>query len=379
MSIIKSYPTLYKKTSTGAIETWQTHVEEAFPGATIVTQHGQLGGKLIESRDTITEGKNIGKKNETTATEQACREAASRWKKKIERHGYVQSAERAGAGETDQAGGIAPMLAIPHEGNEAKLTYPALLQRKYNGVRCIAVYENGATTLWSRKREQMHCVPHIAEAVTRLFAAGGVSRAVLDGEIYRHGWSLQTIASYARQKTKPKAGHEELQYHVYDYPSHDGTNWDRARALEGLEVANDFAKPLVFVPTVIVPDEARIWEYHDAWVRDGYEGAIGRNHHGLYEAGKRSKNLHKFKRFDETEFEVVDYRLGRGKYANIPVLLCKTAAGVEFECCPPGTLAERAAVNRDEIAGKMLTVKHLGWTDDKKPSCPVGVVIRDYE
>lgn len=364
--------TLYKKTSAGIIEQWSIWTEDN----KIVTEHGQIDGKLIRSEDVVVQGKNLGKKNETSPTQQAELEARAKHAKKIERNGYVADIERARIGETDQEGGIAPMLAVPHEDHAKKLVYPAMLQRKYNGVRCIAVYENGATTLWSRKREQMLCVPHIADAVTKLFEKRN-ERIVLDGEVYKHGWSLQKIASFARQKKTPKPGYEELEYHVYDNPSHDGTNEQRHEGLHNLLRMQ--GPPIVLVTSHDVNSEAEAWALHDRWVQDGYEGAIGRNLAGLYEPGRRSPNLHKFKRFDEREFEIIGHKLGRGKFADIPVLICKTDEGGEFDCNLPGTLEERAAIGPATLVGKKLTVKHFGWTDAKLPSFPVGVAVRDYE
>ncbi len=365
-------PPLYKKTSTGAIEEWQVSVE----GPDVVTTYGHVNGKKQTARETAV-GKNVGKANATTPEMQAQAQAVSDWKQKVARKGYVEDLNRASDGETDAAGGISPMLAKPHEDVATKLKYPAMMQRKYNGVRCIAVYENGACTLWSRKQESMAVpVPHIIAAVEKLFA-GRSGRIVTDGELYLHGWSLQKIASYVRQKTKPKEGYEQIEYHIYDCPSHEGTNEERQAFLDKL--LSTALHPLVAVPAILVNDETAAWCAHDSWVQNGYEGGIGRNRDAKYQPGKRSADLQKFKRFDESEFEVVGSTFGSGKYADIPVLTCKTAEGKEFDCNPPGTLEERRAVDRVAVVGKMLTVKHFGWTDDKKPSFPVGVVIRDYE
>jgi DNA ligase-1 len=361
-------PTLFKRTSHGAIEQWRVWVENA----TIFTEHGQVEGKLQVFQDQIAEGKSIGKANATTAAEQALKETEARWRKKVERNGYVEDMAKAEAGITDQAGGIAPMLAKPHEDVATKLKYPCLVQRKYNGIRCIAVVEDtGEVTLWSRKRERIASVPHIASAIEAKRLNPGT---VLDGELYVHGWSLQKIASFVRQKKKPKPGHEQVGYHIYDCPSDPRPNAQRCLSLIGIN--GDVVKG---VPSYTASDEVAVWRLHDEFVREGYEGAIARNADAKYQPGRRSPDLQKFKRFDENEFEIVDSRLGRGKYAGIPILCCKTAEGEEFECNPPGTLEERAAVDREAVVGKMLTVKHFGWTDEKKPSFPVGVCIRDYE
>ena len=172
----KSFPTLYKRTSSGAVEQWSIRVEphDSFLDGDlaphdIVTEHGVVGGKTVVGRDTIREGKNLGKANATTAEQQAEKEADAKWRKKIERNGYVESLERAQAGETDQEGGIAPMLAQPFE-KVKKLKFPLLFQRKYNGIRCIAVVDGDNVSLWTRKRERITCMPHIEAALAKHFA-----------------------------------------------------------------------------------------------------------------------------------------------------------------------------------------------------------------
>lgn len=53
--------TLYKKTSTGAIQMWQIWTEDNV----IKTAFGQVGGKVQQTEDIIHYGKNIGRSNET--------------------------------------------------------------------------------------------------------------------------------------------------------------------------------------------------------------------------------------------------------------------------------------------------------------------------
>ena len=109
---MNTYATLYKKTSTGAIQEWQVRVDEINGIATIINYYGQVGGKIQESQEQVLEGKNTGKTNATTAREQAELQAQSRWVKQLKK-GYVQNIEDAQAGKIDDVieGGIAPMLA----------------------------------------------------------------------------------------------------------------------------------------------------------------------------------------------------------------------------------------------------------------------------
>ena len=55
-------PTLYKRTTTGATQSWEIEIEED----KFRTISGQLEGKKITNNWTTCEGKNVGKKNETS-------------------------------------------------------------------------------------------------------------------------------------------------------------------------------------------------------------------------------------------------------------------------------------------------------------------------
>ena len=121
---------------------------------TIVTEYGQLDGKLQETRDTLTQGKNIGRSNETTPAEQACAEALARWEGKVKK-GYVENLDDAQAGKVNTeviTGGILPMLAHPYSKQGHKIKFAAYIQPKIDGHRaiCMKLTEDGPWTLWSR-------------------------------------------------------------------------------------------------------------------------------------------------------------------------------------------------------------------------------------
>src|SRR6266404_3295984 len=101
---MRKYPTLYKKTSTGAIQEWTVAVRghpDWYPAVGIYTWHGQVGGKIQENFEKISKGKNIGKKNETTPEQQGFAEALSRWEKQ-KKKGYVENITSAENNEVDE-------------------------------------------------------------------------------------------------------------------------------------------------------------------------------------------------------------------------------------------------------------------------------------
>lgn len=385
---MKTFPTLYKLTGRGNLQQWTISAGEKMDGSgTIVVEHGQVGGKLQCSVDVVTEGKSAGKKNATTPIQQAALEAEAKWRKKQEREGYVEDQARAEAGETDAAGGIPPMLAKTFEDVNPKYrVFKAHGQRKLNGVRCIVQIDNGDVSLWSRKRKPLPGAPHVQALYKRLFKdVNGFFK--IDGELYRHGWSLQKISGFCRKEgTKP--GFEQLSHNVYDLPVYETGGperpwFQRKNDIDHLfevYIGHDLPE-IKKVETVVLDSEAHMEDVTTSFIKEGFEGLMYRNLQTEYEEDVRSYGLLKVKRWQDREFPIVAVNEGRGKFTGLAVFTCKTDEGKEFDCCAPGNFQDREEFLRqgDKLIGKMLTVKFFEWTEEKKPCFPVGMAVRDYE
>ena len=365
------FPTLYKKTSTGAIQQWTISVN----GNEIVTVFGQSDGKMQTTSDTIREGKNIGRANETTAEQQALAEAQGKWEKKL-KSGYVQTTEDASAGATDAmiAGGILPMLAKKYSEDAKKINFPALCQRKLDGIRCIAILTDGVCTLWSRTRKPITGIPHVAREIERCFPG---QTMILDGEAYTHAYKadFEKIVSFVRQED-PKPGHEVVQYNIYDIIN-DKTNLDRADWIAAKFPYHSTI--LQYVETLRVDTEAQLMEYFEQFLVEGYEGAMVRNLAGLY-VNKRSADLQKVKAFDDSEFRIVGISEGRGKLqGHAATFICEMDNGQQFEAKMRGDMGMLKKYFEDHSLwqGQMLTVKYQGMTAaNGVPRFPVGIRLR---
>jgi DNA ligase-1 len=327
----------------------------------------------------------VGKKNETSAYDQACSEAQSKWTKQIERKGYVQERARAEKGERNQAN-IPPMLAptTGYEKNKKKISFPAAEQPKLDGIRCEAMIEDGEVTLWSRTGKPITAVPHIVRALKAMFPGGG--SVILDGELYNHDYhdEFEEICSIVRDQTEIDV-EEIMQYHIYDIMDEGMKQQDRLNLLEDLfnaaAAAPGASKHLFRVPHVIVNSEAELWAQYERYMEELYEGGMVRNLDALYEPGKRSSNLQKIKKFDETECKIVAVNEGRGKMAGKAIFTC-VYEDRQFDAKMKGKLSNLIQyLTHPELAiGKMLTVKHFGLTKaNVVPRFPVGKAIRDYE
>lgn len=368
----KKFPVLYKKTSTGKIQTWEIWVTDNV----IHSESGQLDGKKIKSEDTIREGKNIGKTNETTPAAQALAEAESRWVGKTKK-GYTLSVEGASSGIVEDIieGGINPMLAKSYAEQGDKIKFPCAVQPKLDGIRCISINKS----LWTRTRKPINSVPHILKDIleTNNF------KIVLDGELYNHKFKndFEKITHIVNQKKEVSKDHEVVEYHVYDMPSNESF---LNRNLELKEIFKKIppASPLKLVETLIVNDELELEEAYEKFKRQGYEGAMVRNLDAPYEY-KRSNHLQKIKEFEDSEFEIIGGEEGRGKLqGHLGAFICKTNDGTEFKVKMSGEtkLLKHYWENLKHHLGMALTVKFQGLTGKSGvPRFPVGKAIRDYE
>jgi len=391
---MKEFPKLYKKTSTGAIQEWSVKViaaeEDQNVVGVIINNYGQVDGKIQESREVIKEGKNIGKANETSVEEQAQAQAKARWEKQLKK-GYAQTIEDAQAGVTDDVieGGVFPILAHKYAEQGHKIKFPALAQPKLDGHRCtsqlktdiydnpnVAVTAEEAVTLWSRTRKIIPALPHLNAAI-----AQHCSLERLDGELYHHDYreNFEDLTSFIRQDV-PKEGHEVVQYHVYDIPDENLTNYQRYLLLETLRPSFE-GTAIKIVETVIVNDEDELYAYLDDCLARGYEGCMARNMDGKYQY-KRSYDLQKLKKFDDDEFRIIDIKVGtKGSMAGKAVFICEKYRdeqplpdGETFDCKLRGNMDELTKYADDPslVIGKILTVKFQGYTKYGKPRFPVG-------
>jgi DNA ligase-1 len=367
-----SLPILFKRTSTGAIQTWRIWTVDDC----IFTEHGQLSGRMQTTEGTRAIGKNAGRSNETTPAEQALLEAHAKWESQLKKR-YVKTLAEAEAGEVDAefvTGGISPMLAKSYKDDAAKIHFPAAVQPKLDGHRCIAIVNDDRSVgLWSRSRKPITGVPHIAKAVEALRLPVGTA---LDGELYNHAYhdKFEQLTSFIRQAT-PKPGHEVVHYHVYDIATITSSPFKQRTA--ALACYLQWARhPIVLVETQIANDADDLTDLFLYFVDLGYEGAIVRNLDGLY-VNKRSNDLQKVKEFEDAEFPVIRVENGRGKMENLAIFVCQ-APGGEFRCKMRGALADLAQyLDRPELAvGKMLTVQFQEMTRDGVPRFPVGLRLR---
>jgi len=224
---------------------------------------------------------------------------------------------------------------LAHKYNPDKADYPAYIQPKLDGVRCLFT----AKGAFSRAGNQFMNVNHIEEALKTFFASNPT--AVLDGELYNHGLKddFEKIISLVKKKKpidKDRLEAAELvEYHVYDVASMTIAGYATRLNYLNSEVYSKLTWPIMHVDAKVAHDPDDAVKFHAKNLKLGYEGSIYRSWSGKYK-GTRSWDLMKFKDFHDAEATIVGYEIGKGKReGTLGKFIMQDHEGVEFGC-PPG-------------------------------------------
>ena len=277
---------------------------------------------------------------------------------------------------------IKAMLA--HKYNEDKADYPAFIQPKLDGVRCLFT----AKGAFSRANNRFMNVEHIEQALKPFFAKNPT--AVLDGELYNHELKddFEKIISLVKKK-KPTdddrlEAAELVEYHVYDVASMTIAGYATRLNYLNSDVFKGFATwPIMQVDTQVAHDFDDAAKFHAKSLKLGYEGSIYRSWSGKYK-GTRSWDLMKFKDFHDTEATIIGYEIGKGKrQGTLGKFIMQDDEGIEFGC-PPGKGYDYKDLanmldNIHDYIGQRATFTYFQRTQAGSYRHPHYKAIRNYE
>jgi DNA ligase 1 len=425
MTSIRIFSTLYNTTiGTGREKEWSVEVLETDRDTYIVrSRHGVRGGKMVVHDSEVSEGKNIGKSNETTPREQALLEAERDWCKKA-KAGYAieavpepavkkklirktktldtvpevytsEESDDASSTKTQSKKMLKPMLALEMDTDKMSITFPAFVQPKLDGVRCLVYRDNttGKLIFQSRSNTIYEPFKHLLAEFEALFASFADNEdLIIDGELYTHGMAFEKITSMARRSKTKHGQADELEYHIYDC-FYSGTKNleknkigydDRYKTLEAAFKKTPHTK-LVLVETKVAKTIEDVYALHTYYttLASPYEGVMIRGKDSPYKQQGRSKELLKYKLFHDDEFLVIGHHEGTGAHAGTPIFECasKVKKDKVFSVTMQGSIESRRKMleNVESYYGKLLTVKYQEITADGVPRFPVGLAFRDYE
>lgn len=359
--------TLYKKDSAGNIRQWSICGDDYH----IEMSHGVVGGELQDEDEFIIEGK-AGR----TRHEQMLSRINSRLEKKLD-SGYLYSIKEAeDSTGKNRMGLLKPMLAKKFHDVEVEIDLRnCVVQHKLDGFRCLITKQNGKYIAYSRNGKFFDSIQHIFNGIALN------EGETLDGELYAHGESLQTISSWAKKKQPDSL---KLKYHIYDFLTAGDCyfGYKQRMLMADLKIVGFNNNCVCKVPTLYAESNDELMQMLKQAVADGYEGLMVRQPHFVYEDGKRSKGLLKLKSLPGLPYMYDDEFLVTGMNESSEgwaVLICATKDGKQFKVSAPGKVPdkEQVLINQENYIGRYLHIGYAKYTDEGKPFQPVALAWRN--
>lgn len=423
--------TLYKKDYKGNILKWEVQKINNIFGISIKISYGKYDGQLIVQTRNNIQGKNIGKSNETSPSEQADLEIKSLIANK-KKEGYKSLEdlisntnisifdinnlykfllENLPIDSTDANNNVKPMKAQQYyrskkdwkgpdgliykdrkyfyitnpyaskENNAIIIKFPCLIQPKINGIRCTISLNNNNEVQILSKEGIKYSLPIIEQEFKNNISCFNYNntKIIFDGELYIHGQKLQTIASAVKSNNLYTPS---VKFICFDLAIPNMANIDRIKLMKELLQFKTFVieSSIDYVSTFRVKNDFETQKYTDKFIEEGYEGSILRDDNATYQFGKRPMTMVKLKRTEDAEFTIVDIR-PQSLNPHLGLYVCRTPEGKEFEVTPHGTedFKRLLLFRKNQYIGKQLTCVFYEYTEDNIPFHIISNIIRDYE
>lgn len=398
---------LLGKSSTGKFRFVQVEFDEEWKepehGFLITREYGQVGGKVTKAPEIwIKVGKAGRTHREQTILQynHIVKEYTDKAYKIVDKHPNEYTVEELNKiyGEVKMRGDtVKPMLAK----QESAVTNRKIFEdrewygsRKVNGVRALIFYDGKEIRTASRGATNYDlAINHIITHPLTIKFFNNHPDAILDGEIYKYGMSLNTISGICRSQKTADDG-KDLEFYWYDIADLEHSFEDRfnimqewAKELELTEFDPERRLDEDKLHVQLLPQQKIIGfidmkRLHDKFVSEGWEGLVVRQAKSLYKPGTRSNDWIKIKIYIDAEYPIVG--LAEGLREEDMCFILETPNGQKFNCKPMGDREQKHWYHEhiDELIGKMLTIKYFemsGVEGSEIPQQPIGICIRDYE
>lgn len=292
-----------------------------------------------------------------------------------------------------------PLLAHLYE--PKRVSYPCFIQPKLNGIR--ALYQTGADGIGRfQSRDEIPFPPGLLDHLTVPLQSLFDQSIILDGELYRHGWSLQRInAAVTPVRQQPTEDTGLVEFHVFDRVDYGLSFHDRFEQWQHYHIHD-----IIPVSTRIAEDQAKADYYYSVFISQCYEGMMYRLGDCPYTLPKQpqvktqssrlkflsdqdNRVWHMLKRKDwqDDEFECMSVVEGEGKYqGSLGALVCSSHASklhddkwgsrvrtwTNFSVGSGLTDAQRAKYwdHPELVIGHQIKVKYLCLSQDGIPLNP---------
>ena len=347
----KEFPILYILAN-GKKRFWQIWISPVDNDIYIHRKYGYINGKISEPSP-----------KKATSLKSAMTEATALWKKKKE-SGFSELSDTT----THKTNTIKPMGAHKLDDYYHKIKYPACVQTKLDGFRCLS--NNGI--LYSKGMKPFVFLHHIKEELSKIT---GISNSTyFDGELYEFGVPIHEISSLVMRKYADNAHHklaEKISYYIFDM--FDINNLTETFAVRYQRLTKIFKenkfKYLKLVKCASVSNYEEVQNLNNKYILEGFEGVIVRNYDGLYKLNSRSYDVLRTKEFKKREFEIIGAKAGMGTQRGAVVWQLK-CGNKSFWAIPLGSVSDRIKIYKEYLnnplffIGKKVNVKFLDMDKD---------------
>jgi hypothetical protein len=277
------------------------------------------------------------------------------------------------------------------------LVFPCFIQPKIDGIRGICTLNNKEIIIYSRKLKNIP-LEHLEKQLLILYKYID-KKIYLDGELYKHGFTLQEVSSLVKNQSVRS---NVIEFHIFDMFIPEGNNKEK---LMTFEERLYFINNLQNIITENKLDKVKIVETFDIKnIKSGeniyknfldkkYEGVIYKNKAGIYETSKnkemRSYQIRKRKPRHSSEYKIIDYKCGiNGKEKNAIIWVLETKEGNTFTSVPIHiTMKERIELYNNmteeifnsEYKNKMMTVEYDDLSNDLIPLRAKAICVREID
>jgi DNA ligase-1 len=246
---------------------------------------------------------------------------------------------------------------------------PWIVQPKLDGLRATYSHKEG---LLSSSRATFESVPEIVKELRQL-DIGNVS---LDGELYCHNISFQSICSLVKRTTTLHEDREKINFTIFD-TKEEVPQSARLIFINSLPQS----KYIKILPSFECYNIDEVFNYLNKFIREGYEGIIIRNPQGIYRE-TRSTDIMKYKPTMSEVYTIEghcqEYSIEGEPKDSLGSFICWTEEGEVFNVGSGFTKEEREVYwsIRSSLKGRKVNVKFQELTERGVPRFPVFLGIR---
>lgn len=386
---------LFGFASSGKIKMWKASTDFSLNSdghIEIIVEWGYVDGKKQTKLRVVKAGKNKGKSNETTIQEQAELDLGYLYQKQID-DGYVIREQLEDLRNNPIKSVMlatkfkdkSHLLKMDDEGNFLEEIY---IQPKLNGIRSKGLNTGNGINFISRTEKSFAKFNHLERQVLKTKLE---QNTAYDHELFNSQLPFEIISSIVNSDDhlyeKDSLSYDEtiIDMYIYDILGYDELTY-KERYAKLKELSADFGPNMHLVETILVKNMDELKAKMAEWISLGYEGGMIRMGSGLYEYGKRSSKLIKYKIMEQAEAEILDIFLAPQDPTKVMFKL-RTPSPVNsdpqyatFECGIIGNKKDaynKYFLHKEDFIGKYMTFDYQALSLYGVPLFGVGQYIRE--